>query len=1490
MQRNLNLRIRICYLNFTDLKILKHIISITIWTLLGLYLLLIITVHIPYIQETIGTQVSSLVSKKLGTRVYIGKVDLGIFNRLIIDDVLIYDQSDKEMLKATRLSARFDILPLTKGRISISSIQIFGSHITLYKAGARPNFQFVLDSLASKDTTSSTPLDLRVNSFIMQRSSVRFDRYDTAPTSGKLNPAHLHIRDISAHVSLKALKNDSINLAIKKLAFTEQSGLRLNRLSLKLEGGRNHCLLRDLKIKLPGSEIHIGDISADYGYTGEKIDLSTLRFRGSIEESTIAPADISFIIPEAKAFGGTPLTVTSVFEWTRNSLRVSSLRLRSVEPGELDLKAQGRIEEEGGARSWQMAVRSMDISQPVLELAAGYKGKASPAIRNVVSRIGDIHISGTANSLPAGGIEAVCGIESGAGDVDMSVNISRDKGFSGTVQASGIDLRRILGNNDLGLLSAKTDMRGRLGNALSVKASSQISQFDYKNHKYSGISIDGEYGGKRLSGKLRIDDPGMSLNAEGAFGKQGKTADVKLKAYIHSIKPQAVNLSDKWGDAVFSARIDADIRASGINDAAGYVRIGDFSMVSSEDALRIKDISMTSGMNDGTHYYIVNGDFGNIGITGDFDYNTLGSSIANIVRDKLPTLPGLPQEATRTRNDFYIKARITNSDWLEKLLGVPLRLNEPMDLTGKVDDAGHRFFVNCLMPDFSYNGKPYTNGSAAVTLPDSSLCGDVHVTKVMDNGKLLNLSVSATARDNNLAATVNWGNNSVKRQSGTLNAVARFTRDKEALVEIKRSRININDTVWNIEPSRIAYSKDRVDIDRFAVTRGSQHIIVNGTASKLPTDSLTVDLNDIDIEYILDLVNFHSVEFSGRATGKAYIAAPLSDMAASGRLVIENFRFEGGRMGTLNAGVDWNKEDGQIDIQAIAHDGPQAGTYINGYVSPTRGYIDLQIEAAGTRIDFMRSFTRSFMSDIGGSANGVVRLAGPLSAINLTGLLTVSGDFTVRPLNCKYRMTGDTITFVPDEIKLSGAPIYDTHGNRGSVSGSIYHKHLTRLSYRLAVEAENLLAYNFSNFGDDTFCGTVYGSGNVTIDGGNGEVRIAADITPQKNSQFLYNASRTDDIADQEFIQWRDNTVGTAAGGGAESDGEQAPAMNTSTDIHMDLNIHCTPDAALRLLMDSRANDYITLYGNGDLRARYYNKGAFSMAGTFTVTHGTYGITIQDIIKKSFVFSEGGTITFRGNPYDADLNLQAIHTVNGVSLSDLNIGSSFSNNTTRVNCLMNITGQPRAPRIDFDMDMPTMSTDEKQMIRSVIESNGEMSQQVLYLLGVGRFYPPTESNVAMQGGNQQSRTSLAMQSLLSGTISGQINNVLNSVINSNNWNFGASISTGDEGWNNAEYEGLLSGRLLNNRLLINGQFGYRDNANTTNTSSFIGDFDIRYLLQPNGNIAVNVYNKTNDRYFTKSSLNTQGIGIIMKKDFNGLKDLLKIRRKRKTKAPDGKRE
>nr|MCR4919473.1 translocation/assembly module TamB domain-containing protein [Prevotella sp.] len=187
---------------------------------------------------------------------------------------------------------------------------------------------------------------------------------------------------------------------------------------------------------------------------------------------------------------------------------------------------------------------------------------------------------------------------------------------------------------------------------------------------------------------------------------------------------------------------------------------------------------------------------------------------------------------------------------------------------------------------------------------------------------------------------------------------------------------------------------------------------------------------------------------------------------------------------------------------------------------------------------------------------------------------------------------------------------------------------------------------------------------------------------------------------------------------------------------------------------------------------------------------------------------------------------------------------------------------------------PNVNADEQQMVRSLLAGQQQVNQQVVYLLAFRRFYNDRATN--NENPEQPDQTTLAMQGFLSGTLSAQVNTLLGRLIKNDNWNFGTNISTGTQGWYNAEYEGIVSGRMLNNRLLVNGQFGYRDNAQTA-SSSFIGDFDVQYLLTRNGNLAIKFYNQTNDRYFTRSALNTQGLGLIIKRDFSNVKDLFGLK-------------
>ena len=1461
------------------MKILKRISNIIVWTVLGLYILVFGASRLTFVQEYMGSRMARFLSQKLGTSVSIARMDIGLLNHLTLDNLHIKDQESKDMLWCSRLSARMELLPLTEGKIVLAKAQLFGAHARLYQktANDKLNCQFVLDSLASKDTTSTTPLDLRINSLILRHTSVSYDCWDAPKTPGKLNPKHLWLKDISTHMVLKTLTEDSLNIKVKRLSMEEQSGLAINRLSFLFQGGRSQSRLTDFLLRMPGTNLQLDDVEATYRFRGDHFVIPSLQYKGGIKPSTIRLSDLACLLPSLKTFNST-LSVHADFNGQGETLNIPKLLISST-TGDIGLNMTGWVKDiRQKEPAWLVDIQHLDLSGKTINfISENLKGEQAK-VPDIINRMGSIHLKGATSGVGLSNITTNNQLNTDAGNISISLKMDSQRKFKGDVKTDGINLKRLLDNAHFGRLATQIALSGQLpenGN-VQVDADGILNTFEYQGYQYKNIEVNGHYSKNDIHGTLNIDDPNVTLNVEGQVLKEGRTNNVQLTAQVGNLSPKLINLTDKWDEARFSGLLNANFMASSVNDIVGTIEVSDFFMTSSSEYYELDKVSIESNFTEEIHHITLDSDFGNIEITGDFDYQTLPQSFTNFIAAKLPTLPGIPKLNPNTKNNFVIAATINKSDWLRHLLQVPVYLEQPLHLQGMVNDPMNSIELECEIPRIVYKESGYANGLINITSPGDSLQYNLSVTKLMDDGDHFDLKAVGNAMNNNLFTSFMWDNHSEERMSGELNATVSFNTSNDnkqtAYISIEPSQMNVRNQLWDIEPAFISYSKNHVGINNFAIRNDKQFLTIHGVASELTDDSLAIQMRDIDIDYVLDLVNFHAVEFDGYATGGGVVKGVFGNLEADAKLKVRDFKFEHGRMGTLDANINWNKEKEQIDIKAIADDGKDAMTYIDGYVSPKHNYIDLDIRAEGTHLDFAQSFTSSFLSSVTGHGNGAVKLAGPLDAINLTGELALNGQVHVSTLGCDYELRNDTIRMVPNEIEFVNCHIYDINNHEAILTGGIHHKELTQMTYDIDVKAQELLAYDFKEFGNDTFYGTVYANGNVSIQGRESGVTISADVTPLKNSVFVYNAASPDAVNSQEFIQWN---KGDAQSEQSKKNTEEEED-DFRSDLTMRLKINASPNATIRLLMDPRTNDYITLRGDGELSTTYYNKGGFQMFGTYRVTEGTYGLTIQNIIKKNFIFNEGGTVVFGGDPYDASLNMQAQHTVNGVSLSDLNVGNSFSN-TVRVNCLMNITGQPRAPIIEFDLDIPNVNTDEKQMVRSIINGQEEMNQQVIYLLAVGRFYPQGANN-ADEDNTGRSKTSLAMQSLLSGTLSGQINNMLGRVIKSNNWNFGANISTGDEGWNNAEYEGLISGRLLNNRLLVNGQFGYRDNAKTANPS-FIGDFDIRYLLFPNGNMALKVYNQTNDRYFTKSSLNTQGLGIILKKDFDGIRDLFGIKKK-----------
>lgn len=1450
--------------------------------------MVVVAVHIPFTQRWIGAEIGKALSEKLGTEVNVGRVNLGLLNRIVIDDLIIYDQKHEFMIGSSRLAAKIDYYELVKsGHLSILSAQIFGFKGFFYKQNEHgyANYQFLVDSLSSKDEANKSNVELSINSLIIRHGTLRYDRRDKPFTPSRFNMEHLNVSNISAHIVVPRYSKENIEITVKKLSLQEQSGFKLRSLDFDMIIDNSHAEISGLNFTLPASKVFVPKLKATFKNYGNHIIKESICFNGTVKYACITPTDIACFLPILKD-NNYPVTINTDFHGDSQSVVISRLNLNSFGNG-INILAQGDIRDIYSSPKWHIEFNRMDCDLMKLSNVVDRMHGLNFKLQEIMKRMNNVDYRGTAKGQD-GMIEVEGLLVTDVGSVNVHA-IKDGQHFNANVKTEGIDMKKLLPDNKFGTIKAQVGITGRRTKD-GFDEMSIVGAFpflDYNNYTYHNVNVKGEYKNQVITGTFNMDDINGQVKINGkmdvGFGKHG----TNIALSVRNFDPARLRLTDRWKGSRFS--FDAETKTPVIltdgDTFNGTVNMKNFTMSSDDKELyTLEEFEIEANKEK----LFMKSDFGFAEINGQYNVRTLMSSLKNLFNTKLPSLCN---SSEKTYNKFNLTAEINKSDWLNHIFNIPLSLTSPLKINANVNDRNQKLNILCTSDGFTYNENPYENLYLMAETPHDTLIVNGRIGKMMSNGHKLDLSLTASAYDDKLSTSLSWNNNQKKPMTGTLNAVTSFVRGSkntpDIQINVKPSEILVNDTVWRVLPANIKYCGGTLEVNHFSIEHDRQHIKIHGSATKKMTDSITVDLQDVDVNYVLNLVNFHAVDFNGYATGKAHIKSVFFAPNLYADLKISQFKFEGGCMGNLFANVRWNKTNKQIDINAHADESDGGQTVISGYVSPYHNHIDLGIKANGTNAEFIEGFCGAFMDDVSAKADGEVRVHGPLNAINLTGQLVVGGSLRIKPLNVTYTLNNDTVDFIPNNILFRSDTVYDKNGNRGLVYGALHHKNLTHLTYGLNVKTDNLLCYDTHSYGSSTFYGTVFGTGNCAINGGNGHIDIDVDIKPERGSFIEYNAASPETIADQQFITWKANTsvanITVAQDNNVVNDTyEKNNMLDIPSDMRINFLIDATQDATLRVLMDKTTGDYIALNGTGSLRATYFNKGSFDLFGTYLVQNGIYKLTIQNVIKKVFQFQEGSTIVFGGDPYDASLNLKALYTVNSVPLSDLQIGNSFANNNIRVDCIMNIKGTPKIPRVDFDIDLPTVNNDAAQMVRTVINGEEEMNQQVVYLLGVGRFYVQ-KNNSSTGDEGRQTQTSLAMQSLLSGTISQQINSVLDNLIKNNNWTFGANISTGDEGFNNAEYEGLLSGRLLNNRLLINGQFGYRDNANAT--TSFIGDFDINYLLMPSGSIALKVYNQTNDRYFTKSSLNTQGIGLIMKKDFNSLMELFGFKKNKKFRLP-----
>lgn len=1451
--------------------------------------------------------VAEELSDLLNTRVTIGRINIGLLNRIIIDDVLLDDQDEQEMLKVTRLSAKFDIMPFFKGKISISSVQLFGFNINLQKKtpDSPPNFKFVLDAFASNDTVKKdNSLDLRINSILIRRGRMAYHVLSEEETPGKFNAKHVQLQNIIANISLKALSKDSINLGIKRLSLDEKvSGFSLKKMSLKLVANSRQTSIDNFAIELPETSLKLDTIHLIYDSL-KAFDRFTEQVRFSFRTlpSQITLKDISPFLPALSHFKE-PISLDMEVKGTVNQLTCSHLEI-TADNRQFRLKGD---------------VALQDLSHPqdayvfgtLSELTATTRGVGF-LVRNlshdynrvppVLERLGNVSFRGEVSGYFTD-IVTYGQLHTDLGGVNMDLKLSSDKSkglfaYSGAVKTTDYKLGKLLANEQLGEITFNLDVHGRhvTDRLPVVELKGLIASVDYSRYRYENITLDGEYKQGGFNGKVALDDPNGSIYLNGDVNVSSRIPTFNFQAIINKLRPHDLNLTSKYPDTEFSLKLRANFTGGSVDEMIGEINVDSLEFMSPEKQYFMNNMNIRASKQNNENQLRLTSEFLTASVEGKFQYHTLPASILNIMRKYVPSLILPPKKPIETHNNFQFDIHIYNTDILSTIFDIPLTVYTHSTLKGYFNDPLQRLRVEGYFPRLQYKNNFIESGMILCENPSDHIRARVRLTNLKKKGAV-NLSLDAQAKDDNISTTLNWGNSAAVTYSGQLAAVAKFLRTEgekpllKAMVEVKPTDIILNDTLWQIHPSQVVVDSGKVDVNNFYFSHQDRYVRINGRLSDNPQDSVKVDLKDINMGYVFDIASISDdVNFEGDATGTAYASGVFKKPVMNTRLFIKNFSLNQGRLGDLNIYGEWDNENRGIRLDASIKDISTTPSRVTGIIHPLKpeSGLDLNIEANELNLKFLEHYMKSIANDIKGRATGKVHFYGKFKGLNLDGAVMTDASMNFDILNTHFAIK-DTILLAPTGLTFNNIHISDMEGHSGRMNGYLHFQHFKNLNYRFEIQANNMLVMNTKESTDMPFYGTVYGTGNALLTGNaiqGLDVNVA--MTTNRNSIFTYINGSVASATSNQFIKFVDKTPRRTIQDSIQiisyyeqlQQKRQEAEEEQKTDIRLNILVDATPDATMKIIMDPVAGDYISGKGTGNIRTEFYNKGDVKMFGSYQINQGVYKFSLQEVIRKDFVIKNGSTITFNGAPLDANLDIQASYTVNSASLNDLipeESSSIIQQPNVKVNCIMNLSGILVRPTIKLGIELPNERDEVQTLVRNYISTEEQMNMQILYLLGIGKFYTEDARN------NQNSNV---MSSVLSSTLSGQLNNALSQVFETNNWNIGTNLSTGDKGWTDMEVEGILSGQLLNNRLLINGNFGYRDNpmANT----NFVGDFEAEWLINRSGDIRLKAYNETNDRYYTKTNLTTQGVGIMYKKDFNKWSDLFfwnkwKLRNKRKQK-------
>ena len=1084
----------------------------------------------------------------------------------------------------------------------------------------------------------------------------------------------------------------------------------------------------------------------------------------------------------------------------------------------------------------------------------------------------------------------------GRAEMDMRLNATQGRDaaeYSGQLQLIDFDLGRWVGQADLGKVSLSAEVKDGKGlrkENLDALIDANVSSLVFRGYQYRNAIMKGRLQRNRFDGDFSIADANIDLSFNGLVDFSDTIPDLVFNARIERLSTLPLHLTKQ--DMDISGGLRFNIRGIDPNRFVGEVVAENLLIEKSfTENYALRQLRIQARNQDNLRFLTIDSDLGSGSMQGDFQLTKTVPFLKKSFNEYYPDYGAKfgwdSVQVTEIPTFFTMDFQLVDAKSWFNLFDLPIHNVHNASINAHFDNRNGTFASRVQLPSLDWNKSTFQNiaftwnGTPDSTefklqLDSSHLSPTVPLDYLYVNGRIENNRTHFQVQTADLVRVLDG-----------INIEGEFEPSAKGYdIWLNPKGLTLFGTPWELsKDNHIFFGNREIALDNFILSSKRQSIeLRNEGPQGLIADIKSFPVGWIDSIWVYDKLNFG---------GKADLYFSMKNIFEWKDLNVK------GEMDSLQINGD---PYGQVFLsisQATTTDAYAAFLKIedtdkrlslSGFLhpkSPSNPEITLDLKGTITKypLKIGEYFLAGSIAETSGTMDGDITITGPVSKMNLLGTAKIrQGETKIVYLGTKYYMYDQTVNIRENIFDFTGMQMSDVLGNRATATGGIEHDHLRNFRLNARILSSKIMALNTTKQDNSLYYGKAIGRLDCTFRGPFNAVDIYVNATTGAGTTLSIPISYATTTSSDDFITF------------VSFDSTQSSVPNRTVsreglDFRMDLAV--TEEAEINIIFDEAKGDVIRGKGTANLQIEMARSGQFEMRGLYEISQGNYLFT-YGVINKPFIVYRGGTIRWTGDPYAAEINLDAEYR--GLQANMANFLAEYANQisstnsyniNTPVQLILHLTGDLLHPNISFDLGFPELTGELKSYADAklnVLKSDpNALNNQVLSLFLFGNFLPSNNITLSNQffsnsGANTLSQwvsnqLSIFLTDLISEAVSdyGFISGVDFDV----NWNLYSQLNTSAERaitQGGSEVQLHFRNRLFNDRLALN--FGANFvNDSPINGTYIAGDFSLEYYITKDRRLALRLYQRPEETI--EGRRNKFGMGLTYRKEFDNIFDFKK---------------